>query len=1150
MEPSSDPSSLQSSVHGAQDKSTSGTNTDAPMLPTTHDAHLFEALDKRFRAIDYKITVLNNLFNLQNVTRPEGSKDDPNESDGSEEPLEPDGDQVMRQTIKIMEQLTACHNEYQQTRRRRAKERRNAKPTTNHNPQTEVEEESAREISTKSYLENNSTSIGLLDWPGFVTPRWNSIKVSVHYAFYVVIGDLDAQIMDQLHPNRSQRPIPTVQDYSARMILAEDPAESVGPARIKISSALVAVFAKVGPSFFWQSTHNRDFMLLHPFKELVQDEEKLREHLSALEEHFDGLKRTGALSVKGKRVPRGDERLADSVTALLHLRCLIKFFDNEVKPKVEYFASNDCRKIRFRDLWYLYKTGDEVIDQPAKQVYRIMRVESPRHMGMDLSNRPLDWHQKAEAERRSIFKVHCSYVAFNGKEFGPVSVTFNISPFAGLRDIDSLPIYPLRLDNDPDLRGKLIARGKMLLILATLEPMYYTGPSLNSGEDIDSQVIVDVKEALVDEKRNAWAPIIAHIAPGFEQSQAACSDPCCRWLMTSQEHRIDEDLSRSFIQSLVSKTPFQKSSLVIAPRLLEEILPGTENGPNDDEFLVMTYRAFGFVLRTRKWAQLDLTYLRHENKEVRDSTLGAFDRLELPDGHREMVKSLVTQHFRDKRAAGTRDNPTDIIRGKGKGLIMLLHGAPGVGKTTTAEGVAELFHKPLFHITCGDLGTTARDVEAELEKNFALASRWGCILLLDEADVFLSARERKDFERNGLVAVFLRMLEYYTGILFLTTNRIGDFDEAFASRIHMSLYYPELDELKTKKVFKLNLDLIQERFGRQGRKITYDVSSIEDFAEQHYRKHVYSRWNGRQIRNACQTALALAEYDAHGGQIAQDDVDDDSDVVVALQLRHFLLVQTAYLDFGRYLGDIRGTQGDRRAIDYGLRAKTQTPYQNPEPSHSSPVFYASGLNANSYLPTHLPTGYTSSYDSQYFPHQGSHVVDPAHHSVNRGEASGSGGAYAVSNSSSMGPSIYRQSGQSPSQNQGPGSMYSTQGNPQNQTHSYSATQPGQMEPRLYQGPNPPQGSAHVWGNAAPVPIHGYPPASGLQQGQVQVSNPQWQNLEGQQQHHQRQPLYRFSNVQNGGGGGGLHIPSSSTNFVAQTQASYGGQGGAPGNADA
>lgn len=55
-------------------------------------------------------------------------------------------------------------------------------------------------------------------------------------------------------------------------------------------------------------------------------------------------------------------------------------------------------------------------------------------------------------------------------------------------------------------------------------------------------------------------------------------------------------------------------------------------------------------------------------------------------------------------------------------------------------------------IGTGDLGTTASEVEEELERNFALASRWECILLLDEADVFLAQRERKDFVRNGLVA--------------------------------------------------------------------------------------------------------------------------------------------------------------------------------------------------------------------------------------------------------------------------------------------------------------------------------------------------------------------------------------------------------------
>lgn len=54
--------------------------------------------------------------------------------------------------------------------------------------------------------------------------------------------------------------------------------------------------------------------------------------------------------------------------------------------------------------------------------------------------------------------------------------------------------------------------------------------------------------------------------------------------------------------------------------------------------------------------------------------------------------------------------------------------------------------------TTGDLGSTAKDVEDALQTNFALANRWGCILLLDEADVFLAERRRDDFTRNGLVA--------------------------------------------------------------------------------------------------------------------------------------------------------------------------------------------------------------------------------------------------------------------------------------------------------------------------------------------------------------------------------------------------------------
>ncbi|KAK0628740.1 P-loop containing nucleoside triphosphate hydrolase protein, partial [Bombardia bombarda] len=110
----------------------------------------------------------------------------------------------------------------------------------------------------------------------------------------------------------------------------------------------------------------------------------------------------------------------------------------------------------------------------------------------------------------------------------------------------------------------------------------------------------------------------------------------------------------------------------------------------------------------------------------------------------------------------------------GQGLIILLHGAPGTGKTLTAECAASSTKRPLFSMTCGDLGALPSEVEASLEHSFHLAQTWGCVLLLDEADTFLSTRAKGDIIRNNL-SVFLRVLEYYAGILFLTANRFGDF---------------------------------------------------------------------------------------------------------------------------------------------------------------------------------------------------------------------------------------------------------------------------------------------------------------------------------------------------------------------------------------
>ena len=94
--------------------------------------------------------------------------------------------------------------------------------------------------------------------------------------------------------------------------------------------------------------------------------------------------------------------------------------------------------------------------------------------------------------------------------------------------------------------------------------------------------------------------------------------------------------------------------------------------------------------------------------------------------------------------------------------------------------------------TAGELGTTIEKLEAQLPSIFQRADKWGAVLLLDEADVFLEQRSLYDVHRNALVSVFLRELEYYPGIMFLTTNRVQQIDEAIASRIHLPLKYKSL----------------------------------------------------------------------------------------------------------------------------------------------------------------------------------------------------------------------------------------------------------------------------------------------------------------------------------------------------------------------
>lgn len=296
-----------------------------------------------------------------------------------------------------------------------------------------------------------------------------------------------------------------------------------------------------------------------------------------------------------------------------------------------------------------------------------------------------------------------------------------------------------------------------------------------------------------------------------------------------------------------------------------------------------------------------------------------------------------------------------------------MHVTLGSLRYNLSECVAESSSRPLLPITCGasrfvghpmfgkfsnnilgDLGMTAREVESKLQSSFQLAQAWDCVMLLDEADIFLAQRTALDIHRNALVSgtylsfsllggfyslmriVFLRVLEYYEGILFLTTNRVGAFDEAFKSRIHMALYYPPLSWQQTKKIWESQF----RRTMAQNDQIVSNETELVRFAEDLYTNQVNKKefgpvWNGRQIRNAFQSAIAVASFMPKDG---------DS---IGLKKEHFEKIAIVSNHFNNYLWRVKKGQ-----TDADLAGVNMTRADNYEPSQTSYPYQQAAYRAD------------------------------------------------------------------------------------------------------------------------------------------------------------------------------------------------------------
>jgi hypothetical protein len=231
------------------------------------------------------------------------------------------------------------------------------------------------------------------------------------------------------------------------------------------------------------------------------------------------------------------------------------------------------------------------------------------------------------------------------------------------------------------------------------------------------------------------------------------------------------------------------------------------NKKKDDDEDDGELKGFGFYDRERVEMKLPFhPYIKmfdletHQNLWTLASNITPYeydttvsDKLILPEDHRDLVDVLVND------ADIVLD---DIVSNKSGGTTILCKGEAGLGKTLTAEVYSETIEKPLYLVHSGQLGTNPEKIDEKLSVILERAKRWGAILLLDEADVYIRKRDNS-MDHNAIVAAFLRQLERFDGIIFLTTNRSDDVDDAIVSRCTAVIDYEHPKGKELSQIWKV-----------------------------------------------------------------------------------------------------------------------------------------------------------------------------------------------------------------------------------------------------------------------------------------------------------------------------------------------------------
>ncbi|KAL2071329.1 hypothetical protein VTL71DRAFT_12564 [Oculimacula yallundae] len=507
-------------------------------------------------------------------------------------------------------------------------------------------------------------------------------------------------------------------------------------------------------------------------------------------------------TLKDFQITTTDESLKTAATALLAF--LSPIIASSV---VSLHATKTTGKVSFQNVWQIFPPSAFV---------------QTNFFGIDAICRVLKY-KKREADRCNPegWVIDMEYIDWNGENSGYTTTTLTIWEFEGFRRVTSLPVFPISFLADIEkTKSAMMERGRKFELLRGYKFMISNGVKI-----------------LLEIEKPEQRPVAGKVCIDAYAYYRSCN--IVKPVLRPLKPKVDEE-EEEVAEAELSDTPYETNFTVAKVEVASAAKGPAERTEDlspltDEQAMLATPWVKGFDLKSKDWCELNVEDLKEMtwNDE-------AFEKLVLPGGEKDLAWAFV-----ENKSISTTEFD-DFIPDKGRGLIILMFGPPGVGKTFTAEAVAERSRVPLYSMSAGDLGIQPAEVEKSLERALELCRMWNAMLLLDEADVFLGARTNESLARNELVSIFLTKLEYYQGILFLTTNRISSIDHAFQSRVDLFLPYHDLSAEARATVWENFI----EKAGRQ--KFDFDTKGecVAKLSE--------LKLNGREIKNLIKSAQLLS----------------------------------------------------------------------------------------------------------------------------------------------------------------------------------------------------------------------------------------------------------------------------------------------------